>query len=731
MHVDHPLVRKGSVELRGYQERVISQAVQDNTLVVLPTGLGKTMIAAMVAAHRLHVFPESRAVFLAPTKPLAVQHMKSFEKILDIKGMAVLTGEDDTKKRAELWGAARIIFATPQTIENDILRGLKLHDVSLMIFDEAHRAAGDYSYVSIARDYMASAKNPMTLGLTASPSSEREKVGEICASLHIKNIEAMTEKDQDVRQYTQEVKVTWVRVELPDDFGDIHERLKNTYKRQLASLKELGLLESADPRKVSKTRLLMLQSEIRAQLAAGAQAYTAATKAAAAIKVNHAIELLETQGTRALSEYFSRLKAQKSRAVKGLFEDQDMAYAMHLARKMVDAGIEHPKLDALAEIALKNREKKILVFTQYRDSVDSIIERLNDAGLLAHEFIGQAKRGGKAGMTQKKQAEVLDNFRSGKYEILVATSVAEEGLDIPHVDVVVFYEPIPSEIRTIQRRGRTGRHGAGKVFVLIAKDTRDEGYYWSAYHKEKRMGEIVNQMRSDETLTDRPHQQSLITYGLTSGDRVKVIVDSRERNTRVLATLKENCTLSMEHLPVGDYLVSDRVCIERKTIEDFLSSLIDGRLMEQMSEMRRNFEAPVLIIEGGADIYAQRNIHPNAIRGAISSIAVDFGVRIIPSKDEEDTAFYLIALAKREQVENARPVALRGEKKPELMPEKQRFVVESLPNVSAILAERLLKRFGSVEKVMKATVEELMQVEGIGEKKATQIRQVIESDYKA
>ncbi|MBU0761508.1 MAG: DEAD/DEAH box helicase [Candidatus Altiarchaeota archaeon] len=720
-------MRKDALELRGYQEKIISAAIEANTLVVLPTGLGKTVIAAMVAAHRLQTCPESRVLFLAPTKPLAVQHMKSFMKFLTIENMCVLTGAEPVKKRRGKWEESKVIFATPQTIENDMLRGLDISDVSLVIFDEAHRTTGDYSYVSIAKDYMRHAKNQLILALTASPSSEKEKVKEICTKMGIKNVEAKTDRDEDVRQYTQDVKVTWVKYDLPGEFSEIHANLKEMYKKQLVSLKEYGFLDSADPRKMSKTKLLMLQTQVRAHLTSGGVAFAAASRIASAIKINHAIELLETQGIKALDEYLTRLKAQNTKSVKMLYNDPNMTAAVEQTKKLRYAGFEHPKINGLKDILSKHRGEKILIFTQYRDSVDSIIEKLNNEGFLAHEFIGQARKGANSGMTQKKQIEILEKFRDGKYDALVATSVAEEGLDIPKVEVVIFYEPIPSEIRTIQRRGRTGRQAAGRVYVLMAKGTRDEAYYWSSYYKEKKMRDIVDKM-GDDVIAEET-QQSLTTYAVET-EHVKVLVDNRERNTKILSTLKENCDVELAHLPVGDYLASDRVCIERKTTEDFLQSLIDKRLMEQMTEMKRNFEIPILIIEGNNDIYSLRNIHANAIRGAISSIALDFGVRIIPARDEEDTANYIISLAKREQLENARPIALRGDKKPELMHEKQRFVIESLPNVSAVLAQRLLTKFGSVENVVCATEDELTQVEGIGKKKATQIRQVIEAKYK-
>ena len=345
-----------------------------------------------------------------------------------------------------------------------------------------------------------------------------------------------------------------------------------------------------------------------------------------------------------------------------------------------------------------------------------------------HGFVGQTRRGSVNGMTQKKQIEILDKFRNNGYHVLVATSVAEEGLDIPSVDLVVFYEPIPSEIRSIQRRGRTGRKNAGRVVVMMAKDTRDEGYYWASFHKEKRMGELVKQMKKD---FKEAGQQSILSYAPPADGekKLKIIADTRERSSLITKTLREKSLVEVKQLTVGDYLLSDRVVVERKTVDDFLQSLVDKRLLSQAAELKRNFETPIMILEGGKNIYAQRDIHPNAIRGALTALAVDFGISVLPSMGEEDTAEMLYCIAKREQIDDKRQIVLRGEKKPLLLGEKQRYIVESLPNVSAVLAARLLERFGSVEKIMSASKKELTEVEGIGELKADEIRKVVGSTY--
>jgi Fanconi anemia group M protein len=733
MYVTHPLIKPNTVSLRRYQEAVVARALDRSTLVVLPTGLGKTIIAAMMAAARLAQYPGSKVLFLAPTRPLSVQHHRTFSGILNIEDMIVLTGMDAVIKRKDLWENNRIIFATPQTIENDINRGLDLNDVSLIVVDECHRTVGNYSYVHIAEEYMKKAANPLILGLTASPSSDPETVKEICKNLFIEQVEAKTEDDPDVAPYIQPVATEWVKVELPEEFRKAQKLLSDVLRDDLRELKNKGYLESASVDKINRRTLLELQGKIREDITAGEDVFLYASLAASAIKVSHALELLETQGIWALDSYLIRLRKQQSKAIKRMFSDVRMNYLSDLVREMKAAGIDHPKLTELVRIVSAHKSEKVLIFAQYRDTVDRIIEKLNEADILVREFVGQATKDGKRGMNQKEQVEALENFKAGKYTALCATSVAEEGIDIPKVDVVIFYEPIPSEIRSIQRRGRTGRSAAGRVYVLIAKGTRDEAYYWASVHKERKMKTIVKNL-GDRFVGD-VGQQSLIKYSApaqqsTDEKRPKIYVDTRERNAEILKVLKEKADIEIRQLAVGDFILSERVGVERKTKEDFLQSMIDKRLMTQANELSRNFAVPVMIIEGRGDLYSMRDIHANAIRGAIVSLSLSFGINIIHSHDENDTANMLYIIAKREQLPEDKEVALRGERKPLDLMGRQRFIIESLPDVSAVLARRLLERFGSVQNIMNATENELLAVEGIGKKKAAKIRETIKSMYK-
>ncbi|NCN64899.1 MAG: DEAD/DEAH box helicase, partial [Candidatus Altiarchaeum hamiconexum] len=769
------------------QEAIIATSAGKNTLVVLPTGLGKTLIAVIVAVHRLNKFNGSKVLFLAPTKPLAVQHVETFRQILNLKDeeISIFTSATATNKRKDLWKNSRVILATPQTIDNEIMKKLNLEDVSFLVFDEAHKAVGNYAYSFIADEYVKKAKNPLIMGLSASPSSDIEKISEISKNLFIEAVEIRTENDADVKPYIKKVEEEWVKVELPPGFKEIRDNITLLLKFYLKQLKDMNYTDTISQINISKKDLLIIQEKIRNDILKGKGNFNASSLIAKIIKLHYAIELIETQGIWTLSKYIERLNLQKGRGIKELFSDERMKEICEKVRVLYESKTDHPKLDALLKILKENlcKEglvgKKILLFTQYRDTAEKIYEILTNNNIKCEKFIGQASRDNDKGMTQKEQIATLERFRNNVFNVLIATSVAEEGLDIPKVDIVIFYEPIPSSIRLIQRRGRTGRMYEGKVIILMAKGTRDEGYYWSAISKEMAMKRYLTKFQIsgkegiEKEIQKRQGQQSILMYPngeypngeyqngeypneynkdnkdnkegedkegedkegdntnkfQTENKTVKIYVDIRERNTEIFKILNKKANVEVKQLEVGDYILSENVCVERKTAGDFLQSIVDRRLLEQAGNLARNFEIPLMIIEGELN-FSARGIHPNAIRGAIASLATDFKISIIPAKNEKETAEMLIAIARREQEEKKKDVALIGEKRAYTLNERQLLMAESLPNVSSVLAENLLNHFKTIKKIANASVKALMKVEGIGSKKAEEIFKVTHSEYK-
>ena len=757
-YINHPLLKKDAIESRLYQQILAGDVLKKgNTMVVAPTALGKTIVAILVAADRLNKVKNSKVLVLAPSKPLAIQHEDSFKEFLTLPCTSI-TGAIKTDERVKRWEESRIICATPQTVESDLLNGrYDLGSVSLIVFDECHHGVGSYSYVYLASRYVRESKFNLILGLTASPGSDKSKINEVCKNLYIQNIVVKTEDDTDVKPYFNPVEIDWVRIKMSEELEKIKVHVNKALKIRLKALKNMGIIKTVS---VGKTDVLKARGRIQGEIARTTnpdkELFQAISILSAVINLQHAEELIETQGVSTFNKYVARLRKKKTKAAKSLLWDDNFSRAVKLARNAEKNGWEHPKLRELSKILKKelglgdgqtklqstrftenedDSSSKIIVFTQYRDTLEMIHQKLEKDGIKSAKFFGQAAKDGKKGLTQKQQKAIIKSFRMGEYDVLLSTSVAEEGIDIPAVDLVILYEPVPSEVRMIQRRGRTGRKRTGRVKVLVTNGTRDEAYFWSSINKEHHM---KNQLIDDDVLKEL--NQSAVQR-MENEKKVKVIdkpkkendfpivyADSREGNSKVIRHLTEmEMDVKIRSMAVGDYQVSDEVAIERKTAKDFVDSLIDKRLFKQARELSEEFKKPLLILEGD-DLYAGM-VNANAIRGSIASIALDFGISIIPTRNAQDTAAMIKRIAIREQNGEHTPVQIRTDKKPVSLLEQQLFIIESLPNIGPVNAKALLEHFGSVGNVINASEKDLQDVEGIGKKTAENIRSVIDSKY--
>ncbi len=353
-------------------------------------------------------------------------------------------------------------------------------------------------------------------------------------------------------------------------------------------------------------------------------------------------------------------------------------------------------------------------------------------GIGAQIFVGQQKKG-ETGLSQKEQKRIIEDFRNGFFNVLVATSIGEEGLDIPKVDVVIFYEPIPSAIRQIQRRGRTGRQDKGSVIILMTEDTRDEAYRWVAANKEKKMHRNLELIKNNIGFELGQQKKEEKPEGLQKYIKEELIIyaDYREKGSGVIRELAENSVVvKLETLAHADYILSSRVGVEFKKVEDFVQSIIDGRLLQQAKDLKNAFERPLIIIGGQEDIYSVRGVHPNAIMGMLATITVSFGIPILQTKNHRETANLLRVIARREQEEVGREFSPHADRKPLSLKEQQEYIISGLPGVGPALAKPLLRKFRSVRNVANASVYELQDVEGIGKVKAADIRKVMDEEYK-
>jgi len=520
-----------NLEVRKYQIEIAQACSIKNSLVVLPTGLGKTIIAVHVAKQVLERFPaNSKIVVLAPTRPLINQHYHTFSKFLGISEdkFAILTGKTLPENRIEVFETSQILFYTPQTLRNDLVnRKYALDTTTLVIFDEAHHGIGDYPYTTIADEYIDQNPDGIILGLTASPGASKKKIATLCQNLHIpiENIHIRTRKDSDVKTYLKPMDVYKIGVDLTSLMEDVYQVLTLVLEERLHYLSQLGFLDEKGEQlhtKIIRKDLLRLNSELVGLLKSDGDktgVYSALSINAQGLILFHMLELVEQQGLDVLLDYFNKLhqdakKKTSSKASRILATDGRLNRIYLELKKNIEFSPEnlvHPKYQILVKIILEeletNHTSRILVFIKLRNSVKNIVKKLKSIPLIKPaRFVGQTtKSEDDRGLSQKQQIEILDLFKEGQYNVLVSTNVGEEGLDISECDLVVFYDVVASEIRLIQRKGRTARHRKGRVVILYSKRTRDEIYLKIALSKLQRMNiNLRHPQHVDNSNTEEP-----------------------------------------------------------------------------------------------------------------------------------------------------------------------------------------------------------------------------------
>ncbi|MEM0437828.1 MAG: helicase-related protein [Candidatus Micrarchaeia archaeon] len=465
---------KQGIEPRKYQTEIAESVLRHgNTLVVLPTGLGKTLIAVLVMQKKLK---EGAVLFLAPTKPLVSQHVKTINATLDGAGAVAVTGAMAKSARKSVWDNAKIIVATPQTVQSD-LEHIDRHRFSLVVLDEVHRAVGDYAYTAVSQAFRPYST---ILGLTASPGSKKSKIEEIRLTLGVSNVESREHTDDDVKDYVKEMDIEWVMVDEKPEYVEAKRRIEELIAWYLNMVRHYGF------RVFSRSRKSMILAQQAIMKSGLKTKYHALKYLSAAINLDYAAEMLETQSMGAFLAYVENLGARETKGAQLLSKDG----RLHEIIEYVKAHkVIHPKMERLVEMLSADRDAKYIVFSQYTAQIEYLEQALSMYGFRCSRFTGQRK-----GFTRKQQLDIIERFRSSEFNILIASSIGEEGLDIPSVDYVIFYEPIPSEIRSIQRRGRAGRAKKGFVRILITKNTRDEIAYRSSQMKEGRMRRIIRRM---------------------------------------------------------------------------------------------------------------------------------------------------------------------------------------------------------------------------------------------
>ncbi|KAF9360483.1 hypothetical protein BGX26_009173 [Mortierella sp. AD094] len=536
---------------RDYQYNIIRRALFSNTLVSLPTGLGKTFIAAVVMLNYFRWFPKSKIIFMAPTRPLVNQQIEACFNICGIpqEETVEMTGQQNSELRREMWAKKRVIYCTPQVLQNDINSGIcPAEDIVCLVVDEAHRAVGRYAYSEVIRLLEPINRDIRVMALTATPGGDIKTVQKVVQNLKIAKIEVRTEDSMDLQQYVFKRSIQEMVVPCGREVGDIRDKFLSLMRPFLDRLAKQNVLRTTDPGQLSRFSLIQ-----------GRDAYLAEHPQHSANKsfimkqigicmgLVHAYELLTIHGIRpffanmdpfanrnnnnstgisnpagargiGVKRKYGDNDADKdddnkpSMARKAMEEIPDFIRMMDRIRiKMKDPKFcSHPKLERLVGIVVQHfvdhqdqndalvqaravssessnagassddtlPQTRVMIFANYRESVEEIGRVLEHHRPLVkvQSFIGQATAKGKKGISQKEQQKVVADFQKGQHNVLVATSIGEEGLDIGDVDLIICYDSHSSPIRMLQRMGRTGRKRKGKICLLLSEGQEEQKY---------------------------------------------------------------------------------------------------------------------------------------------------------------------------------------------------------------------------------------------------------------
>lgn len=489
--VIHPRLT-GGVEARGYQLEAAASALAGSTMVVMPTGFGKSAVEWMAIAHHLHA--GGCVLLLAPTVALLAQHQRMLltHLVVDEEDVVMFTGQTAPAKRPDLWSRGKIILATAQVVRNDATSGaIDLSKLSLVVVDEAHHARGQHAYAQVADLVREMAPSARILGATASPGTSRDAILEVERRLGIERWSVHARDDAGLAPYAVDLSVASEHLVLPETLLHLIAPLAEEERDLADRLRRQGYL--ADTGHITAAMLDDAQRKASASIARrDRRGYEAARAVSDLRRLHMVLDLLRCQGMEVAKAFLDRQAAKEGKERKKVGRLLERPAVRQLRESLVQVEELHPKPHAVERLLeqrhRENEGTKTVVFTEYRDTVDRLVERLSRSEHLSPiPFVGQSSTGERKGMTQKEQVAQIDAFRRGDANVLVATSVGEEGLDIPAADLVVFYEPVASAVRAIQRRGRTGRHAEGEVVMLVAEGTRDAHMLRASAARERRM----------------------------------------------------------------------------------------------------------------------------------------------------------------------------------------------------------------------------------------------------
>ncbi|MGI0100610.1 MAG: DEAD/DEAH box helicase [Candidatus Micrarchaeaceae archaeon] len=495
------LIKTEMIEFREYLYDTVKKINPgQNAMVVLPTGKGKTYVALFAMAKALS--KEKRFMIVAPTLPLVKQHYDFATSMLrDHEGVALITGSiRNPEHRQEIEAKAKVIIATPETMVNDITsRRLSLSGFDAVVFDECHKTRGKYAYTALAGECKLAGTR--IIALTATPSSRNSIVDSIFETMGINISVVKASYDGDMAPYIMPRQTVVVEVEMSESQRNVGSMIKALSERQFNVLKAARFTNEEKLDGMPYKKFKDIKSSIDAAWMRFRENTLLQHQSIEHIKdatisyhkieyLSYARNLLETEGFTPFDEYMRSLVDKKTQSAERLVRGEPFKQIMLEAAKAMRSGEEHPKVSWLISNTNTIGADSIIVFAQYRSTVNMLVERLNASGISAKPLTGKGQ-----GVTQKAQQETIKEFSDNKFRVMVCTSIGEEGLDIPSDPMVVSYGPVPSGIRSIQRKGRTGRAKPGKELVLVTKGTRDEHYMTASIWRERSVERIVGNLR--------------------------------------------------------------------------------------------------------------------------------------------------------------------------------------------------------------------------------------------
>ncbi|XP_014999114.3 Fanconi anemia group M protein isoform X1 [Macaca mulatta] len=515
--------------VRDYQLHISRAALFCNTLVCLPTGLGKTFIAAVVMYNFYRWFPSGKVVFMAPTKPLVTQQIEACYQVMGIpqSHMAEMTGSTQAFTRKEIWCSKRVLFLTPQVMVNDLSRGAcPAAEIKCLVIDEAHKALGNYAYCQVVRELVKYTNHFRILALSATPGSDIKAVQQVITNLLIGQIELRSEDSPDILAYSYERKIEKLIVPLGEELAAIQKTYIQILESFAHSLIQRNVLMRRDIPNLTKYQIILARDQFRKNPSpniVGIQQGVIEGEFAICISLYHGYELLQQMGMRSLYFFLCGIMdgtkgMTRSKNELGRNEDfmklynhlecmfahtrstsADSVSAIQQGDKNKKFVYSHPKLKKLEEVVIehfkswnaentsekKRDETRVMIFSSFRDSVQEIAEMLSQHQPIIRvmTFVGHASGKSTKGFTQKEQLEVVKQFRDGGYNTLVSTCVGEEGLDIGEVDLIICFDSQKSPIRLVQRMGRTGRKRQGRIVVILSEGREERIYNQSQSNK--------------------------------------------------------------------------------------------------------------------------------------------------------------------------------------------------------------------------------------------------------